>query len=194
MTRRAGPTRRAAAAGSDQAWDGTAILGTSKRYCAYARKARLATDGRGSPRVGGERRGGKPAAGSAWSTALPPHALPLLVLRLQHVARRVRPGQRRIGDGGAAGSNDELREGGGELLVLRRRRGSHSVPSYSGSGDENGGGGDENAASFHGRFLSRPVRARRVRGRRWRGRRVPSRRRRHPSVGTGRCHPREREG
>uniref|UniRef100_A0A0E0IIL4 Uncharacterized protein n=1 Tax=Oryza nivara TaxID=4536 RepID=A0A0E0IIL4_ORYNI len=62
MTRRAGPTRRAAAAGSGQAWDGTAILGTSKRYCAYARKARLATDGRGSPRVGGERRGGKPAA------------------------------------------------------------------------------------------------------------------------------------
>uniref|UniRef100_A0A0D3G8U1 Uncharacterized protein n=1 Tax=Oryza barthii TaxID=65489 RepID=A0A0D3G8U1_9ORYZ len=44
---------------------GTAILGTSKRYCAYARKARLATDGRGSPRVTGERRAGKPAAAAS---------------------------------------------------------------------------------------------------------------------------------
>uniref|UniRef100_A0A0E0C0N0 Uncharacterized protein n=1 Tax=Oryza meridionalis TaxID=40149 RepID=A0A0E0C0N0_9ORYZ len=59
--------------GSGREWSslgwGTAILGTSKRYCADARKPRLATDGRGIPRVGGERRGGKPAAGSAWSTA-----------------------------------------------------------------------------------------------------------------------------
>uniref|UniRef100_A0A0E0L3N9 Uncharacterized protein n=1 Tax=Oryza punctata TaxID=4537 RepID=A0A0E0L3N9_ORYPU len=60
--------------GSGREWSspgwGTAILGTSKRYCADARKAlsrlgRSATDGRGSPRVTGERRSGKPAAAAS---------------------------------------------------------------------------------------------------------------------------------
>jgi hypothetical protein len=60
--------------GSGREWSspgwGTAILGTSKRYCADAKKAlsrlaRSATDGRGSPRVTGERRAGKPAAAAS---------------------------------------------------------------------------------------------------------------------------------
>lgn len=57
--------------GSDKEWSspgwGMAILGTSKRYCADARKAlsrlaRSGTDGGGSPRVSRERRSGKPVA------------------------------------------------------------------------------------------------------------------------------------
>ncbi|KAF0923817.1 hypothetical protein E2562_007680 [Oryza meyeriana var. granulata] len=60
--------------GSGREWSspgwGTAILGTSKRYCADARKAlsrlaRSATDGRGSPAVSRARRSGKPAAAAS---------------------------------------------------------------------------------------------------------------------------------
>ncbi|KAL5232384.1 hypothetical protein ABZP36_031160 [Zizania latifolia] len=66
---------------SSPAW-GMAILGTSKRYCADARKAlsrlaRSATDGGGYPTVSGERWSGKPAASSLRSSSgKMPHLMP----------------------------------------------------------------------------------------------------------------------
>ncbi|OEL12570.1 hypothetical protein BAE44_0026408 [Dichanthelium oligosanthes] len=73
--------------GSGKEWSnpgwGMALLGTSKRYCADARKAlsRLThsgTDGGDSPRIGKERRSGKPAASMLRSTSvkMPPLSPP----------------------------------------------------------------------------------------------------------------------
>ncbi|KAL6620398.1 hypothetical protein ACP70R_035537 [Stipagrostis hirtigluma subsp. patula] len=73
--------------GSGKEWAspgwGTALLGTSKRYCADARKAlsrlaRSATDGGGSPRVSRERRSGKSAASALRPTSgkMPPLSPP----------------------------------------------------------------------------------------------------------------------
>ncbi|KAL6609817.1 hypothetical protein ACP70R_039786 [Stipagrostis hirtigluma subsp. patula] len=73
--------------GSGKEWAspgwGTALLGTSKRYCADARKAlsrlaRSTADGGGSPRVSRERRSGKPAALARRSTSgkMPPLSPP----------------------------------------------------------------------------------------------------------------------
>ncbi|KAJ1263307.1 hypothetical protein BS78_09G173500 [Paspalum vaginatum] len=68
--------------GSNPGW-GTALLGTSKRYCADARKAlsrltRSGTDSGDSPRIGRERRSGKSAPSMLRSTSvkMPPLSPP----------------------------------------------------------------------------------------------------------------------
>jgi hypothetical protein len=73
--------------GSGKEWSnpgwGTTLLGTSKRYCADARKAlsrltRSGTDGGDSPRIGRERRSGKPGASMlrSMSVKMPPLSPP----------------------------------------------------------------------------------------------------------------------
>ncbi|RCV17304.1 hypothetical protein SETIT_3G209200v2 [Setaria italica] len=73
--------------GSGKEWSnpgwGMALLGTSKRYCADARKAlsrltRSGTDGGDSPRIGRERRSGKPGASMlrSMSVKMPPLSPP----------------------------------------------------------------------------------------------------------------------